>query len=193
MSSFSCAPYVDPRADALVAQLVAPRQALFLDRDGIININHGYVHTPEATDWVPGIFELVASAQSRGLATVVVTNQAGIARGYYDEAQFERYTAWMHDYFEQQGVPLLATYHCPHHPDFGALATRVCACRKPQPGMLLQAENDWQIILSDSILIGDRTSDIEAARRAGITRTFLAPSGDLSGAKIWLSDGSINE
>lgn len=193
MSSFACAPYVDPRADALLARLGAKRKALFLDRDGIININHGYVHTPEATDWVPGIFELVALAQSQGFATVVITNQAGIARGYYDGAQFERYTAWMHDYFRQQGVPLLATYHCPHHPDFGAPDHRACACRKPQPGMLLRAANDWQILLSDSILIGDQPSDIEAARRAGITRTFLAPSAVLSGAKIWLFDGSISE
>ena len=182
------APYVDPRADALLAPLGASRRALFLDRDGVININHGYVHKAEDTDWVPGIFDLVALAQARGFVTVVVTNQAGIARGYYDEAEFRRYTSWIHECFAQHGVPLLATYYCPHHPDFGVGDLRIpCACRKPQPGMLLRAASEWEIRLPDSVLIGDQRSDIEAAERAGITRALLSPSGDLGQALAWIS------
>ena len=153
-------------------------RALFLDRDGVINVNHGYVHTPEQTDWIPGIFELARAARAAGFVIVVVTNQAGIARGYYDVGQFERYTRWMHARFEQEGAPLLATYYCPHHPEAGTGALRVsCTCRKPEPGMLLAAIADWQIDPARSILVGDKPSDIEAARRAGVGHGLLVEDG----------------
>src|SRR5690606_24836828 len=131
-------PFLDPAAEALLAAAPMPRKALFLDRDGVININHGYVHAPERTDWVPGIFELVADAHARGYLPIVVTNQAGIGRGHYDEAAFLAYTGWVHAQFAQRGAPLLATFWCPHHPDAGIGGYRVaCNCRKPEPGMLL--------------------------------------------------------
>lgn len=145
------------------------RRALFLDRDGVVNINHGYVHTPEQTEWVPGIFELARSARDAGLVIVIVTNQAGIARGYYSEAQFEAYTRWMHDCFAREGAPLLATYYCPHHPEFGLGELRVsCECRKPKPGMLLHAGARFGLDLRRSIMLGDKPSDAEAAHAAGV-------------------------
>ena len=113
-------PYLDPRADAVLASAPTPRKALFLDRDGVINANHGYVHSAESTEWLPGIFELVAQAQLHGMVVIVVTNQAGIGRGYYSEDEFLAYTAWMHAQFAQRGTPLLATFWCPHHPDAGS-------------------------------------------------------------------------
>lgn len=165
------APYVDPGADTLLASHPGPRRALFLDRDGVINRNHGYVHTPEATDWLPGIFDRVRTASHAGYLPVVVTNQAGIGRGYYDEAAFLDYTAWMHARFAEQGAPLLATYWCPHHPEAGLGEYRVaCACRKPQPGMLLAAMREFGLDLSASMLAGDAEADLEAARSAGVMR-----------------------
>ncbi len=182
------APVVAGDRAAAGLQGEGPRRALFLDRDGVINVNHGYVHAPAQTDWVPGIFELARAARAAGFVLVVVTNQAGIARGYYDVARFERYTRWMHERFEREGAPLLATYYCPHHPEAGIGDWRVaCGCRKPEPGMLLAAIGDWDIDPARSVLVGDQPGDIEAARRAGVTTTFLATNGALRDAMAWLS------
>ncbi len=148
--------------------------ALLLDRDGVINVNHGYVHTPQETTWLPGIFELCASAQTAGYGLIVVTNQAGIARGYYDEAQFRVYTQWVHAQFAARGVPLLATYFCPHHPQAALDAYRcACSCRKPQPGMMLAALRDFALQPERCVLIGDQPSDQQAGRAAGIARSWL--------------------
>ena len=162
------------------------RRALFLDRDGIVNVNHGYVHTPEATDWVPGVFELARAARCAGWLLVVATNQAGIARGYYDRAQFEDYTRWVHARFAAEGAPLAATYYCPHHPEAGIGALGVeCGCRKPKPGLLLRAAVDLDIDLAASMLLGDSPSDIAAADAAGIPLAVLcrseARAGGLAG------------
>lgn len=163
------APYLDPSADAQLERADSPRKALFLDRDGVININHGYVHTPGNTDWVPGIFELVAGAHARGHVCIVVTNQAGIGRGLYDEAGFLSYTAWMHAQFVARGTPLLATFFCPHHPEAGMGEYRLdCACRKPRPGMLLAAIARFGIDPARSLMVGDTQGDLEAAAAAGV-------------------------
>jgi len=168
------APFVDPRADALLAALPAPRKALFLDRDGVVNANHGYVHTPGRTDWLPGIFERVAEAHARGYLPIVVTNQAGIGRGYYDEAQFLAYSAWMHAQFAARGAPLLATYWCPHHAEAGIGDYRAaCACRKPRPGMLLAAARDFALDMAGSMLVGDKPSDLDAGNAAGVGHVQL--------------------
>jgi len=114
---------------------------------------------------------------------VVVTNQAGIARGYYDQAQFLDYTRWVHEQFAAQGAPLLATFYCPHHPDAGQGEWRVaCACRKPAPGMLLAAAESLGIDLPNSIMVGDTNADVEAARAAGVGRVRLlaGPPGEWS-------------
>lgn len=167
-------PYLDPVADALLAAASAPRKALFLDRDGVININHGYVHTPADTDWVPGIFELAADAHARGYLPIVVTNQAGIGRGLYDEAMFLDYTAWMHAQFAARGTPLLATFWCPHHPDEGLGDYRVdCDCRKPRPGMLRGGITRFGIDPARSLMIGDKQGDLDAAAAAGVPARLL--------------------
>lgn len=156
-----------------------PRRALFLDRDGVINVNHGYVHRPEQNEWVPGIFDLCAAARDVGYALIVVTNQAGIARGYYSESQFRTYTNWMHGEFNARGVPLLATYFCPHHPEAGLDSFKmICNCRKPRPGMLLAAAADWKVDLSRSCIIGDQLSDLQAGAAVQIAHGWrVGPEG----------------
>jgi len=145
------------------------RRALFLDRDGVVNVDHGYVYRPEQTEWLPGIFELCRVAVDLGYVLVVITNQAGIARGYYSEDEFAVYMRWMHEQFKARGLEILATYHCPHHPSEGlGDLRRDCDCRKPQPGMILRAQRELGLDLANSALIGDKGSDLDAGRAAGV-------------------------
>lgn len=156
------------------------RRALFLDRDGVINVNHGYVHTADQTEWVPGIFKFCAAARDAGYALVVVTNQAGIARGYYSEADFLDYTGWVHKAFAAHGAEILATFYCPHHPTAGLGEFRVeCGCRKPAPGMFTAAAHLLGLVLGESIMLGDKDSDLIAAANAGIHQRFLIDSSKL--------------
>ena len=150
----------------------ALRPALFLDRDGVINVDHGYVHTPEKTEFIDGIFDLVARAVAAGRVVVVVTNQAGIGRGYYTEAQFAAYTAWMQAEFARRGAPIEGVYFCPDHPEHGiGPYRRDTPMRKPGPGMLLQAAAELQLDLPRSLMVGDTESDIRAGQAAGVGRT----------------------
>jgi D-glycero-D-manno-heptose 1,7-bisphosphate phosphatase len=160
------------------------RRALFLDRDGVINVDHGYVHRSEDFEFLPGIFELVRAARRRGLLPVVVTNQAGIARGYYDEAQFERLTAWMMARFATEGAALERVYHCPTHPTEGIGKYRVDSIdRKPGPGMLLRARDELGLDLGTSFMLGDKASDMLAGQAAGVGRLLLLHAmPDASGA-----------
>ncbi|QKW58190.1 HAD family hydrolase [Stenotrophomonas sp. NA06056] len=165
-------------------------RVLFLDRDGVININHGYVHTPAGTEWVPGIFELCREAQARGYALVVVTNQAGIARGYYSEQQFAEYTAWMHACFAAEGVQIAATWYCPHHQQAGQGAYRVeCSCRKPAPGMLHAMDQAHAVDWPRSVLVGDKRTDVQAGQAAGVGQCFLL--GDDTGEGV-VDEGSFH-
>lgn len=143
--------------------------ALFLDRDGVINVDRAYVHRIADVEFMPGIFDLVRTAIALGMAPVVVTNQAGIGRGYYSEADFAALTHWMCERFAEAGAPLDRVYHCPSHPTHGVGAYRVDSpWRKPHPGMLLAARDELGVDLARSALVGDKASDIEAGRAAGV-------------------------
>ena len=148
-------------------------KAVFLDRDGVINVDHGYVYRKEDFEFVDGIFELCRYFQEQGYLLIVVTNQSGIARGMYTEEQFQELTRWMVEQFREQGVEITKVYHCPHHPDFGPEKTRACECRKPKPGMILEAITDFELDPGKSIIIGDKTSDTMAGRAARIRQLFL--------------------
>lgn len=144
-------------------------KALFLDRDGVINVDHGYVCTPERTEFIDGIFELCLAAKQAGHLLVVVTNQAGIGRGYYSEQQFLDYMDWMRAQFEQRGMTLDAVYYCPHHPTDGVgNYRRECDCRKPAPGMILSAQRELGLHLAQSTFVGDKESDVKAGYAAGV-------------------------
>jgi D-glycero-D-manno-heptose 1,7-bisphosphate phosphatase len=157
----------------------AARPALFLDRDGVINVDCGYVHRVDQVEFLPGIFELARFAAERAWPIVVVTNQAGIGRGLYAEAEYQTVNQWMCDRFRDERAPIAKVYHCPFHAEFGIGEYRVDhPWRKPKPGMLLQAAADLGLDLSRSCLIGDKLSDIEAAAAAGVLeRILLDPLG----------------
>jgi D-glycero-D-manno-heptose 1,7-bisphosphate phosphatase len=144
--------------------------ALFLDRDGVINVDHGYVHRIEDVAFMPGIFDLARfAARDLRWQIVVATNQSGIGRGYFDEAAYRTLTDWMCDRFREEGAAIAGVYHCPFHPEHGVGAYRVDHdWRKPKPGMLLQAAADLSLDLARSALVGDRLSDMAAAAAAGI-------------------------
>jgi len=173
----------------------ALRKALFLDRDGVINVDTGYVHTPAQTEWIPGIFELCRAATEQRYLLVVITNQAGIARGYYGEEEFARYSEWLHAQFAERGLRIEAIYHCPHHPTEGiGELRRECDCRKPKPGMILRAASELGLDLSRSALLGDQPWDLEAGRRAGVAHGFQLGNGFTMGeATAWLKRLSVEQ
>jgi D-glycero-D-manno-heptose 1,7-bisphosphate phosphatase len=147
---------------------------LFLDRDGVINEDLGYVHLRKDFNFIEGIFDLVRVAKDAGMACVVVTNQAGIGRGYYSEQDFQELTDWMLERFREEGAGLDAVYHCPHHPEHGRGHYKVvCNHRKPGAGMILEAKRALGLDLERSVLVGDKFSDVAAARAAGVGKTFL--------------------
>jgi D-glycero-D-manno-heptose 1,7-bisphosphate phosphatase len=144
-------------------------KALFLDRDGVINVNHGYVHLTTDFEFIDGIFDLVQRANEQGYKVIVVTNQSGIGRGMYTEADFERLSAWMVSQFAKKSAVIDDVLFCPHHPQAKLEQYRqVCECRKPKPGMLTTAAARHDISLLSSIMVGDKLSDMEAAITAGI-------------------------
>jgi D-glycero-D-manno-heptose 1,7-bisphosphate phosphatase len=149
-------------------------RAAFLDRDGVINVDHGYVSRWEDFEFVPGAIQSLRRLQAAGHALVIVTNQSGVARGYYDEAAVQRLHESLRDHLAQQGIVLAAIEHCPHLP--GAPVARYaidCDCRKPAPGMILRSAQALGIDLGASVMFGDKPSDIEAGRRAGVGRCLL--------------------
>ncbi|MFN7900421.1 MAG: D-glycero-alpha-D-manno-heptose-1,7-bisphosphate 7-phosphatase [Synechococcaceae cyanobacterium] len=150
------------------------RPALFLDRDGVINIDKGYVYRREDIIFVDGIFELCRAALRHGYSIIIITNQAGIGRGYYSEADFATLTEWMIGKFAEQDVEIAAVYYCPHHPVHGIGPYKTDSpFRKPRPGMILQAAKEHCIDLARSMLVGDKISDIEAGSAAGVGRLVL--------------------
>ncbi len=157
-------------------------RAIFLDRDGTINVEKNYLWRCEDFEFLPGVPSALKSLQDAGFLLVIVTNQSGVARGYYSLSDVDK----LHEYMKQQllafDVTVAGVYVCPHHPDGvddGPFSVR-CHCRKGEPGMLLQAAEDLAIDLSQSYMIGDKISDIEAGHRAGCSSLLVA-----SGHRDW--------
>jgi D-glycero-D-manno-heptose 1,7-bisphosphate phosphatase len=148
--------------------------ALFLDRDGILNEEVGYLYRQEDVRWVEGTFSLCRTAQELGYRLIVVTNQSGIARGLYSEADFQTLMEWMGVELERERVTLEGVYFCPFHPHEGVGEyRREHEDRKPGAGMLLRAAREHGLDLTRSVMIGDRCSDVGAANAAGLRKAFL--------------------
>jgi len=155
-------------------------KALFLDRDGVVNIDHGYISSFERFEFIYGVFEACLNFQADGYKIIIITNQSGIARGYFSPTEFEELTNWMCQQFAARGVKITAVYHCPHHPSEGLSPfVKDCQCRKPKPGLLLNAISEHGIDPNLSIMVGDRYSDILAAASAGVKHKVLVRSGEL--------------
>ena len=193
-------PFVDGfSTTALVQRIRQPqavqsvlRKAAFLDRDGVINKDKAYVHRWEDFEFVPGAIEGMRRLQAQGFALVIVTNQSGLARGYYTETQYQQLTDALRQELVRQGVQLDGVYHCPHHPQGNVPHLAIdCDCRKPAPGLVLQAARELGLSLPDSLLIGDKPGDIEAARAAGVGRAYRVQSDnpESSGADLTEADG----
>ena len=154
-------------------------KALFLDRDGIVNVDHGYVYRVEEFEFREGIFDLVKLFSNTEYLIFIVTNQSGIGRGYYSEADFKKLTSWMKKEFETHGVPIEAVYYCPHAPE------EKCHCRKPETGMVEQALRKYQIDLPHSWMMGDKQSDIDLANNAGIGHTIAIGNTKIQNADFF--------
>jgi D-glycero-D-manno-heptose 1,7-bisphosphate phosphatase len=166
------------RADS-PGKVGARRPAAFLDRDGVLNVDHGYVHKPEQLEWIDGAPEAVRLLNEAGYYVFVITNQSGIARGYYDEAAMRAFHDHMRDSLAAHHAHIDAFYYCPHHPEgvIKPLAVR-CRCRKPGPGMLEQAAREWPLDIDGSFLIGDKDIDMAAAAAFHIRGVIFRPGID---------------
>ncbi len=150
------------------------KPALFLDRDGVLNENFGYVHTKEKWKWCSGAMDAIKYANDRRMLVILVTNQSGIGRGYYEPAVFHELMDWVQGELGAIGAHFDAVYYCPHHPEEAiGKYLRHCDCRKPEPGMFLQALEQWDIDLDASIMIGDSEKDLVAGKLAGVKSTFF--------------------
>ena len=161
----------------------ARRGAIFFDRDGVLNEDVGYLHRIEDFRWVEGARDALAIVQRAGLLAIVVTNQSGVARGYYDEADVDALHAWMRTDLARDGIRITAFYSCPYLGDAVIDRYRVPdhPDRKPNPGMVLRAIADWNIDPARSLIVGDKPRDIEAGRRAGVAG-LLFTNGNLADA-----------
>ena len=144
-------------------------KTIFLDRDGVVNKEVGYLYRLSDFEFIDGIFDACLYFQKLGYEIVIVTNQSGIARGYYNENDYLKLTEWMLGQFNDNGINILDTFYCPHGPE------STCNCRKPKPGMLIEAKDKYNISMKDSWMIGDS----ESANLAGISKTILVRSGHL--------------
>lgn len=159
------------------------KSVIFLDRDGVLNVDINYLHRKEDLVWIEGVVEGLRYAASLGYEFIVVTNQSGVARGIYTEDDVKALHRHMQAYLETQGVSMLDFYYCPHHIEAEIPAYAVdCECRKPKPGLLLKAMKEHDVDPSRSIMIGDHLRDVEAGVHAGV-KSFLFPGGNFA---VWI-------
>lgn len=154
------------------------KAAVFLDRDGVINIDKGYVSKIDDFEFIEGSIEAMQLMKEKGYLLVIITNQSGIGRGYYTEADFESLTQWMDWSLADRGVDIDGIYFCPHHPEKGQGQYKIdCECRKPKTGMLDSAMKELDIDPKLSFLVGDKESDISAGKKAGLKANYLVKTG----------------
>ena len=152
-------------------------KAIFLDRDGTLNIDYGYVHEIDNFKFIDGAIDALRELKKMGYMLVLVTNQSGIARGYFSEEQFLQLTEWMDWSLAEQDVDLDGIYYCPHHSEGNGEYKEDCDCRKPKPGMLLQAIKELKIDPTQSIMVGDKVEDLKAGIGAKVKMNVLVRTG----------------
>ena len=148
-----------------------PIKTIFLDRDGVINKEVNYLHKIDDFEFIDGIFKTCLYFQNLGYKIIIITNQSGISRGYYSESDYHLVTQWMLSQFAKNNINILDIFHCPHGPNSS------CECRKPKPGMFLNAKTKHNIDMKNSWMIGDKEVDVTAANASGIKSTILVKSG----------------
>jgi len=152
-------------------------KAVFMDRDGTIIEDVGYLNHPGAIQFIPGSIEAIKMLNAAGYKVIVITNQAGVARGLISENMLQTIDKTLHKWLLSGGAHLDGIYYCPHHPEHGYYPYRqVCECRKPHPGLIKRAQKDFDIDLSQSYMIGDKATDIEAGQKVGV-KTIMVLSG----------------
>ena len=161
-------------------------KTIFLDRDGVRNKEVGYLFRIADFEFIEGVFDACLYFQQLDYKIIIISNQSGIARGYYNENDYQKLTEWMLDQFNDNGINILDIFYCPHSPE------STCNCRKPKPGMLIEAKNKYNISMQNSWMIGDSESDIKAANAAGIFNTILVRSGHLTDESNSNSKFTIN-
>ena len=144
-------------------------KALFLDRDGVVNVEKNYLYKIDDFELMEGILDVCRHYEAKGYLIIIVTNQSGISRGYYTQEDFNRLSEWMIEHFKSLGITISRIYHCPHHESIDGQ----CDCRKPEPGMFLEAQRDFDLDMASSVMIGDNERDIQAAIRAGVATNIL--------------------
>ena len=152
-------------------------KAVFLDRDGTINVDYGYVHQIDDFHFIDGVIDALLQLKKKGYLLVLVTNQSGIARGYFSEEQFLQLTEWFDWSLADRGVDFDGIYYCPHHPEGQGEYREDCDCRKPKAGMFTQAIADLNIDPAQSIMVGDKLEDLLAAENAGVKTKILVRTG----------------
>ena len=165
-------------------------KTIFLDRDGVINKEVEYLFRISDFEFIEGVFDACLYFQQLDYKIIIISNQSGIARGYYTKSDYQKITEWMLNQFNIKGISILDILYCPHGPESS------CDCRKPKPGMFIEAKNKYNIRMKDSWMIGDKETDIKAANLAGITNTILVRSGhiiDKSNSKSKFTIDSIKQ
>ena len=147
-------------------------KTIFLDRDGVINKEVNYLNKIKNFEFIEGIFDACLYFQNLEYKIIIISNQSGIARGYFNVNDYKILTQWMLDQFNKRSISILDIFYCPHGPK------SKCNCRKPKPGMFIDAKTKYDISMTDSWMIGDSESDIQAANSAGISNTILVRSGN---------------
>jgi D-glycero-D-manno-heptose 1,7-bisphosphate phosphatase len=160
-----------------------PRRAVFLDRDGTLNVEKEYLHRAEDWEWIPGAIEAIRLLNQTGFVVLVTTNQSGVARGYYDEQAVRDLHAAVDRWLTAEGARVDGYYYCPHHPHYGSV--RDCDCRKPAPGLLLAGAREHAVDLKKSYVVGDKAADVGAALAVGAAPILVATGyGQQERAKV---------